>query len=488
MRFNPTTGQMEVVEDNQFSPIAPQTQQTSAQAPIIPAAPVVQQPMQQQVDEEEIVFAQPYNVPVNKSQTQTQTSISPGIKVLPEVQKKLETTNKTILDQQQKINAAKAEEARLQAERAEDERKAIELQNSKMQLNEATRQDLLKKEDDKLTEMTEEVKNAKIDPENFWANNGGTAGKILAALLSGMGMGMGMKEPFQIITGAVNDDLQLQKTNLDKKQQNIANQNNILARMRQKYADERTAEQATKIAMLEASKAKFDEMIAKVQIPAKQAELQQQSAKIEQEIVLQKQDLAAKAQNKVNTVIQRKDEVANATNMTKEQVDIAKDLGKRYEDTVKPARETVKIVKDVKTKVEEARAGNETAVGAIKGAFAKYAQGGTGVISDQDLKTFGLEPRFARNMLSKLSQATVGELTKEEMDNLDKLMNAVEANERKEIARIANGVLAAAAANGMTKNQSLLVIPDKDEYDAGINYRRKKQATENPLDNKPIKK
>ena len=67
-------------------------------------------------------------------------------------------------------------------------------------------------------------------------------------------------------------------------------------------------------------------------------------------------------------------------------------------------------------------------------------------------------------------------------------MNAVEANERKEIARIANGVLAAAAANGMTKNQSLLVIPDKDEYDAGINYRRKKQATENPLDNKPIKK
>jgi hypothetical protein len=99
----------------------------------------------------------------------------------------------------------------------------------------------------------DEAKAMRVDPNKFYHDRG-TLGTILAALSVGAGayaatMGGGRNYALDIIENAITRDIDAQKSAIEGKRADVAEKRNLFQAMRQRFGDERQAEEAAKINM-----------------------------------------------------------------------------------------------------------------------------------------------------------------------------------------------------------------------------------------------
>lgn len=135
----------------------------------------------------------------------------------------------------------------------------------------------IEKQNEILNQKIEDYqKSATIDPNRFWANKS-TGDKIMAGIgifLGGLGRNGG-NDALQIVQNAINRDIDAQKTQLQSKSTAISMQNNIYSNMLNQFQDERAAEQATRLSMLNIAEMKLKQVAAANQGPMVQAKAQQ---------------------------------------------------------------------------------------------------------------------------------------------------------------------------------------------------------------------
>ena len=172
------------------------------------------------------------------------------------------------------VGAQKAiEEASFMRERANQQEQILKEQQEK----EALRQTQIKEQEQKAQQALDEFGQAKIDPNRFWKEKS-TGEKIIAGIAIALGaLGQGLSKgriqsngALDIINGAINRDIEAQKMDILGKSEKAEGQKGILAQMRERFDDERTAEGMTRIIALDQAKLKLEEISAK----SKSAEVQ----------------------------------------------------------------------------------------------------------------------------------------------------------------------------------------------------------------------
>ena len=165
------------------------------------------------------------------------------------------------------VGAQKAiEEASFMRERANQQEQILKEQQEK----EALRQTQIKEQEQKAQQALDEFGQAKIDPNRFWKEKS-TGEKIVAGIAIALGaLGQGLSKgniqsngALDIINGAINRDIEAQKMGILGKREKAEGQKGILAQMRERFDDERTAEGMTRIIALDQAKLKLEEISAK---------------------------------------------------------------------------------------------------------------------------------------------------------------------------------------------------------------------------------
>lgn len=118
----------------------------------------------------------------------------------------------------------------------------------------------------------------KTPNQTYWEKQG-TSGRIMGGIAMALGaMGSaytkGPNYAMEIINKAIDDDLNQQKLDMEKKGQAVRGQEGILAQMRLKFGDDRQAEIAAKTAMLKQAELQMQGLSAKYQGPEAQANAQ----------------------------------------------------------------------------------------------------------------------------------------------------------------------------------------------------------------------
>jgi len=136
----------------------------------------------------------------------------------------------------------------------------------------------------KIREVQDDLRTSKIDPQRMFKTAAGkpdTGKRILAAIAIGLGQYSAThlrKEntALRLINNAIDRDIDAQKANLANKQAGLAAESSILGMMRQKFADEKDAEAATRIHLMELAKMDLESVLG--QSASKQAALRGQDA------------------------------------------------------------------------------------------------------------------------------------------------------------------------------------------------------------------
>jgi hypothetical protein len=152
----------------------------------------------------------------------------------------LQEYNKNIAQEQQGIRGM----AQSQAKIAEEQTHVYEQQVKQMQDLQNHYQAKYAEIDGENKQLSQDVMNAKIDPNRIWGNTS-TGGKVMAAIgvaLSGIGSGLTGKPnmAMQVINDAITRDIDAQKSELGKKE-------NLLSFNLRKYGDLNAATQATSL-------------------------------------------------------------------------------------------------------------------------------------------------------------------------------------------------------------------------------------------------
>jgi hypothetical protein len=136
----------------------------------------------------------------------------------------------------------------------------------------------------KLSQIQEEYAGMKVDPNRYWANRS-TNGKILTAisLIFGAAGSGTTNQAATILQNAINQDLELQKLNIDKKGNELNQQKGLLSEMRTQFGDIRTAEAATRAIMLDAAQRQMQIIGGKYRGPEQAAKLEQAMGQLEAE-------------------------------------------------------------------------------------------------------------------------------------------------------------------------------------------------------------
>lgn len=194
---------------------------------------------------------------------------------------------------------AEAEREGFEAEAAvrQEQREALELEQADMVQREQERQQVIDAEMTKVRDAVDTMKTAKIDPYRFYRHPDGSTNypkSIAAAIAVGLGAlgsslparyGGGVGGPnmaLQIIDKAIDRDIQAQRDDIANKRAGIGLQMNLLSQMRAKFGDERQAESAARVVMLETYKMKIEETAARSKVPAVQANAQMLIAQADQ--------------------------------------------------------------------------------------------------------------------------------------------------------------------------------------------------------------
>lgn len=169
------------------------------------------------------------------------------------------------------------EKALAESEFLKTTREQMEVQEAEMAKREAERRAQIDKEMIAHKKIEDEI--LKWEPKDFWANKS-TGQKIAAVIgvtLAGIGAGMrgGENQVAKMMDNWMNDEMEAQKTQLQKlKDVNSAKQT-LLGKMLQQFGDERQAEAAAKTAMLSRAEMQLKETAAKFRAPEIQAKAQQ---------------------------------------------------------------------------------------------------------------------------------------------------------------------------------------------------------------------
>lgn len=139
------------------------------------------------------------------------------------------------------------------------------------------RQDRIKEQNNILQQKIDDyTKSSTVDPNRYWANKT-TGEKITAAIgifLGGLGR-HGGNDALQIVQNAINRDIDAQKAAAVAKKDAIGLQNNIYQNMLSQFQDERSAEEATRLAMLNLTELRLKQQEALFKSPMIKAKAEQ---------------------------------------------------------------------------------------------------------------------------------------------------------------------------------------------------------------------
>jgi len=207
-----------------------------------------------------------------------------------------------------------AEQGRLSAiQQAEQERSILEERtkyldkfNIERERIEQLRMEKVNKETEKLANSMIEFQKEKINPNRIFRNADGstnyvkTIGSAIAIGLGALGSslpqrmgGGGPNYALQIIDKAISRDIDVQKSDLEKKRVGLGMQQNMLGMMRNQFADDRQAEAATRLNMLQSFEMELDNAAAM----SKSSKLQAHYAQLKSGIEDKKNDLIAQFQD-----------------------------------------------------------------------------------------------------------------------------------------------------------------------------------------------
>lgn len=188
-------------------------------------------------------------------------------KALDGVQEKLGDSFKarsTALDDQAELAAQKA------AETANIQRAQM-AERDKLDGERVTKElDRQKHVDDTMGEvrkLQQEARDFKIDPDRRSVGQKGIG--ILAAMLGGMAQARngGNNVGLDAIRQSINDDIMVQREELSGKRQAVGDKMNELGQLRQKFGDERMAEDAHRVRLIEQHKGQIDALLGEYAAP-----------------------------------------------------------------------------------------------------------------------------------------------------------------------------------------------------------------------------
>ena len=178
----------------------------------------------------------------------------------------------SILAEQGLIAKRTAEEAEVRSDWREDERERIESANTARVLREQAKDAALKNID----EAVDEVVNFKINPNRIFKSTGHSIASALAVALGEFGRGLsggGPNTALNIINGAIDRDIEAQKTELQGLQFGAKAEGNAYKRLLDKHGSAEKAELLAKEQALSFVNMKIGEIADKYQVPIQASKL-----------------------------------------------------------------------------------------------------------------------------------------------------------------------------------------------------------------------
>lgn len=172
----------------------------------------------------------------------------------------------------------------------QERQQAFEELQAQQAQEEARRQEMIQEDMYRLQSSIQDLKQAKVDPTRWFKHEDGSKnyGKtILASVAVALGaigegfQGRGGNPVLSIIERAIDQDIAAQRENLANRRAGVGLEMNMLGQMRAQFGDERQAETAARLMMLQAYEMKLDEVAARTKDPAIEARYAQQKADLE---------------------------------------------------------------------------------------------------------------------------------------------------------------------------------------------------------------
>lgn len=193
-------------------------------------------------------------------------------------------------------------------------------QQKQNQVREVARQKQMEEQGQKLEQAVGAFESAKVDPKRMWASmqNGQKALTGVAMALGAFGAAYngGNNQAATLIRKAVDDDIQLQKAEIQKLGDVVTAKRSVLQDMRALFDDERQAESAAKLAMINQAEIGLKQMAAQYKSPQIQANAMTALADLE----LQKEQIKAKFMESANLMaLKAGNDAANVPDEYREQ-------------------------------------------------------------------------------------------------------------------------------------------------------------------------
>lgn len=246
--------------------------------------------------------------------------------------------------------AAKAAEQSAQMAQMQTDLAEMDQANEQQRL--ANQAELEAKQQELATEV-ERVAGLKLDPNRFWANRS-TGDKILAGaslLLGAFGAaGTGVNQAAKVIGNAIEQDLNMQQADIAQATRGVDKRRGILADMKARFKDDQLARYAARVAYLNDSQIKINEIANKYDSQIVKAN----AAKLVGELELQKQNY----QNQFMQKVMAKQPVgpeANIAMLNQEQRErFVPGYGLALsKDAAKQANEAVATINSIKGNIDE---------------------------------------------------------------------------------------------------------------------------------------
>lgn len=187
---------------------------------------------------------------------------------------------------------------------------------------ELQRRDQLKAASDNLQQLRQEVRQMKVDPRRLYKTESGdtdyvkTVGAALMAAAGHFGAALsgGPNTASQLINTAVERDIAAQRDAIDNAQTDVQGQQSYLAELRQRFGDDRQAEEAMRLSYLEDASRRIETMKAQTSNEMVAANLDATLAQIEQDKAASQARYAEAAEARVQR------NVAAQSNLTAQQL------------------------------------------------------------------------------------------------------------------------------------------------------------------------
>lgn len=164
-------------------------------------------------------------------------------------QRELDTAYTAQREAEKKLAEAKAGQLSEEDELADKQEREYGRQVKALEAMQKINRAKLDDYDKGTAELEEDYNNSKIDPNRAFSSTGSKVAAAIAIALGSFAQGMSRGQlpnsALQIIEGAIKNDIDAQKTEMQKKRDVLLNRNNIYARMMARFNNEEVAYKAT---------------------------------------------------------------------------------------------------------------------------------------------------------------------------------------------------------------------------------------------------